>query len=403
MSIYGDLRRTVIKEDDLFVLRRIVSEHRYYDTATGLLDLTSLCVKEARLEDINPPEDDLTTKTTWLKSKTKQIEHRQKYESNIYCQLHKLWLETENIPGVSQDEFNKDIMEIYNLFTRNLLRKDRRRFNKLIKIVLEHDNPVNTIKMFADYIRNTDNLEEFLKGAKYQEYTRYEKSFVSDYFSEKRTKLTLEYKTQKFNKRLVDRIIDILSKRTSPSTVVGELYDGIRTNYTAENMIKADLVCKKPITDPNGDVIINVGDFIEVKKLDVAGDSYLSEFLSIYKSPDRLPKIAFTPEFKQVYNKVIDELWSFLSTNGNDILQDIKNNFKGIIYDDNTFVDEDYITLYWSNKGQRQCTADHRLSIRYRIDKDNVPSYKLDVKTGVGTPVLSNGAKMDLVNCPISF
>ena len=63
---------------------------------------------------------------------------------------------------------------------------------------------------------------------------------------------------------------------------------------------------------------------------------------------------------------MIDGLFKLLESNDGGLIDLIRQNLAGIIFDNNRFVSIDDIDLYWSNKGQRK--RDHRLSIRFRVN-----------------------------------
>ena len=166
-------------------------------------------------------------------------------------------------------------------------------------------------------------------------------------------------------------------------------------------MVKGDLECIKPVYNKNGGKIIDSGEIVEVKKLDHGGDSYLSEFFAIYKNSN-IPKDALKPKFIKTYNDLIDGLYELFKTSGNNILEDIKNNFAGIIYSQSTLITSDDIELYWSNKGRSSCSKDHRLSIRYRINKSVVNGYIYENNVDVLLDKKINiKLDRDKINCPI--
>ena len=63
-----------------------------------------------------------------------------------------------------------------------------------------------------------------------------------------------------------------------------------------------------------------------------------------------------------------------LKSNDGGLIDLIRQNLAGIIFDNNRFVRIEDIDLYWSNKGQRK--RDHRLSIRFRVNpSDGLKTY----------------------------
>jgi hypothetical protein len=317
-NIYSKLRRTIINEGDHFKMRRLISENeanpQFYDVERGALKLSNLCFR-----DIEKGND-----------------------KSIYCGLLQL---SQNISKDLRERLDRDLSDIYDFLRKELVVDNRRKFHSLIGKILEHDNASNSINLVANYVRNTDSVDEikrtidifrkknvseedlemFLTKAKYTEYTKYEMSFIGDHFERNATFLRLKYKTDNDNRDLINRIYDIMGGKTKISTVVNELYAAIRSNYNPEEMVKGDLICVKELTDNRKSIIIPKGSIVEVKKLDYQADSYLSEFFSIYKQKD-LPEIVYSEEFLSIYNKVIDGLFISMETNGKDILNDIKDN-----------------------------------------------------------------------------
>ena len=92
------------------------------------------------------------------------------------------------------------------------------------------------------------------------------------------------------------------------------------------------------------------------------------------KNPKNFPEYINDPVFRSVYNRVIDGVYLQLKERGEGLLETIGNSIDAIVYEKNRIILMDDIELYWSNKGQRGCD-DHRLTIRYRLNKPNVVSY----------------------------
>lgn len=259
---------------------------------------------------------------------------------------------------------------------------------------MRYDNQANSINLVAEYIRKTDStdditisldlfrkkvideddIEKFLKQAKHSGYKEYERSFVGSHFKTNENKLFLRYKGEDESRSVYQMVKAIINDELTVKESIGYLYELIVGKYTPQDMVKGDLECINPVYNKNGKKIIDYGEIVEVKKLDHGGDSYLSEFFAIYKNSN-IPKDALKPNFIKIYNNLIDGLYELFKTFGDNILEDIKNNFAGIIYSQNTFITSDDIELYWSNKGRSSCSKDHRLTIRYRVNKSNVNGY----------------------------
>jgi hypothetical protein len=376
------MEKEINKKENLGLKRRVPSNPQYFDESKGLLKLRELCERDL---------GDIVNQIEKTKSNPKK-------HNSVYCKLYQL---KNNLNDYLGERLIKDVSDIYSNLRPGIL-DNRTKFHKLIDILMEHDTPANSINMIADFIRkakdsdetekmlnslrrdpslsNTKKIEEFLEQIKYSVYTQYEKSFVGDYFDRNTTFLKLEYRSKQDEKDLVSLIIDIINKETTTKKVINDLYNVIRGNYNPDNMNKGDLICKVPLKDNLGNIIINVGDLVEVKKMDHQADSYLSEFLAIYKNKN-LPDICKTNRFLKIYNDIIDGLYKNLAVNGSDILQDVTDRFAGIMYDKNQFIEKKHIELYWSNKGMYNCKQ-KRLAIRYRIKGTTITGYEFNTTSG---------------------
>ena len=390
MPILAKIRRTTVKKHNKQSLIKEEEDRRYYDIQTHTLKLDNLCERDISLGK----------------------------EDSIYCGL---WQLTQNLPTSMGVRLGRDLDSVYNFLRSNLQLDNRIKFHGLIAKILEHTNPANSINIVSEYLKNTEDideirrsldlfrlsdvdeneLDEFLKKVKFSSYTKYEKSFEGDHFKREPKFVRLKYKTEEDDKKIQDRILDILMGRRKIYGVINELYQNITRNYTSEEMLKGDLTCIKSLYNDKGKLIIDVGDIVEVKKLDYQGDSYLSEFFAIYKN--KLPTVAFRKEYQLIYNRIIDQLYMLFSEKGDNILNDIKNNFAGVIYDNNLFIKSEDITLYWSNRGRNVCSKDHRLTIRYKINKDGfVDGYRYNKNEDVLTQEkLDLTINEDFIICPI--
>ena len=385
-NIYSFFRRNIINEGDVYNVKDLfgglikeegnqitIDDPEFYDMETKTLKLGNLCAR-----DIN-------------RGVTPNVNMGGQLYS-VYCALTQLSNTLE--PSLVQ-KLHYNIDKIYNFLRRNLSYDNRVKFHRLMKVILEYENPANTMNIIVDFIEggnsvdeitysldrfrkegggvDENSIDEFLRKIKSTAYQEYEKSFHGEHFEKYQTGLSLKYKTKEENITLFKRIISVKNNESTLEETINVLYNTIINNYKPEEMVKADVKCKKDLKDVNGNTIIEDGELVEIKKIDYAADSYLSEFMALYKS-SKLPEIAYEPEFKQIYNQIIDGLYEKFESNGN-ILEDIKNNFAGIIYDDKIFIGKDDIELYWSNKGRGSCLKDHRLSIRYRIKNPNPTAY----------------------------
>ncbi len=385
MGIYSNLRRNTILEGNIYSAKNLFSgflkedlsnpeidNPKFYDIESQTLKLGSLCIDETKRNE-----------------KPNLSYNGLKYTT--YCALLQL---SNNLPTSLQNNFHKDLDTIYSFLRRDITIDNRRKFHHLIKVLMGYDNQANSVNLVAEYIRKTNSaddiaisldlfrkkdidesdIEKFLKKAKHSGYKEYERSFVGSHFKTNENKLFLRYKGDEESRSIYEIVKAVINNELTTKQSIDHLYQLIVGNYTAKDMVKGDLECLNPLYSDDGKKIISIGDIVEVKKLDHGGDSYLSEFFAIYKN-SKLPKDAFEPKFIQTYNQIIDGLYELFLISGNNILKDIKNNFAGIIYSENILITSDDIELYWSNKGRSSCVKDHRLTIRYRINKTNVSSF----------------------------
>ena len=374
--IYSKLRRNIVESGGVYKIKdlfggvikenqtTLLNDPEFYDISTKTLKLGNLCAKD-------------------IKSGTTPKINMGGQMYTTYCALSQLSniLEPSLVP-----KLHYNIDKIYSFLRRDLKYDNRVKFHGLMKTILEYDDPANTINIIVNFIEDTDSvdeianaldmfrksgevsesdIEEFLRQVKSAGHKEYEKSFYGEHFKKYSTRVVLKYRTEEENKSILERVEDVVDGIYDVKKAVGILYQNIVSNYSSEEMIKSDLECIKDVYNEKGDVVIKAGNYLEVKKIDYAADSYLSEFMAMYKS-SKLPDYAHEPKFINTYNQIIDGLFELFQKR-KDILGDIQRSFAGIIYDDRIFIKNDDIELYWSNKGRSNCLKDHRLSIRYRI------------------------------------
>jgi hypothetical protein len=339
--------------------------------------------------------------------------------SEVFCEL----LDLAEREGIKNDpelasKLVNSITKIYK-YLKPPIRNNRSKFNRLVSVILNQklENAVNTFDIIADVIDDVnigelrksinqltdteielgdDTLLDIINKIKHQSYTNYENSFVGDHFEPYKTRLELDITgSEVLNETFTKVLLRVINGKVSPERLVNLLYDNIINNFRdgIGKFIKADLKCISPLSDEEGNLIISVGDYVEVKKLDYRGDSYLSEFFAIYKNPKKLPDELLSGDGMKVYNKIIDKLFTKLDGNDMGILDNIKSSFAGIIYEKNRFIPRQHIRLYWSNKGQR--IDDHRLSIRYKVESREFNTYTYDTTSDV---LRKDSVKIDVSN-----
>ena len=322
-------------------------------------------------------------------------------QNSIYCQLVNI---LNDLPNDLKQETYNAIFTIYKFFKPG--KKDNRVvFIKTIVAILKNENPSNALRLIGRFLSDKDfkeddvkkaltnfrgleenipeaELEEFLKKARFKEYSKYEESFAGENFELLRGISKLSHgqinpetgKSETFF-RLVRSVYE---GHTDLNLLINSIAEAVLKTDVEDLLYKSDLNVKKDLKV--GDtVVIPAGSSIEVKKFDYEIDSYFSEYFSIYKNSS-LPEIAYEDEFKNLYNQIIDGIFKIVKEKGQFMINKISNNVDGVMYDKNIIVLKNDIEFYWSNKGQRGCD-ELRLSIRFRIKNSEITAYIYNSKT----------------------
>lgn len=313
-------------------------------------------------------------------------------EESVYCKLVRL------LSGMQQRkalEIHKAIDDIYKFYRERITTDNRTLFRKTAEVILKNENPSIAFKLISTYLQDPDininekvarlrsfiqkngeikedELEDFLRAARAIEYSKYEESFAGDHFDLIRGYIELKHGHDESSFHKI--ISGILTKKYDINEVINVITTTILNTNPADLIGKADLSLKSALIDTNENIVLDKGSKVEVKKMDYRLDSYFSEFFAIYKNPKNFPEYINNPIFRSTYNKVIDGVYTQLKERGDGLLETIGNSIDAIVYEKNRIILMDDIELYWSNKGQRGCD-DHRLTIRYRLNKSDVVSY----------------------------
>jgi len=345
----------------------------------------------------------LITEATELKLKQLCGKEINSGGEGIYCSLSKILDDLSEISPTLEKETYQAILKIYKFF-RPIEKDNRVVFSKTIEAVLKNENPGNALRLIAKFLSDSDfkeddvkkalikfrnkesvpqdELEEFLKKARFKEYSKYEESFAGENFELLRGTSRLSHgqinpetgKPETFF-RLV---LAVYEKRIELNTLINSVAEAVLNTDVEDLLYKSDLNVKKDLKV--GDVVvIPAGSSIEVKKFDYGIDSYFSEYFSIYKSSS-LPEIAYQEDFKSLYNQIINGVFSIVQKKGQFMINKISNNVDGIMFDKNMIILKDDIEFYWSNKGQRGCD-ELRLSIRFRVRNSEITTYIYDSKS----------------------
>jgi Fe-Mn family superoxide dismutase len=342
-------------------------------------------------------------------------------EDSPYCRLKSLTDELSDQHLVNT--LNSSVRILDEFFKR----KNIGILPSVIELSLNHQNTINFLKLIADFISDPENqknkvykilkrlrnksdvsdietLDELLKIIRFTEHFEYEKSIGgTEFFDLKPTRLKLEYRCGDDPK---DKIVDLLKKVKSEETTIDILVTGMlkciyESMEDGSSSLKQDVVSSKDIMDEDGNVIIPAGKGVEIKKMDPLIDSYLSEFFSVFKQSENK---VLKEEFLDVYNEVIEKIYQELTNSpiSQKFLEDIKTKMNAMIYEGKYVVPSKYIDLYWSNKGQRDC-SEKRLSIRFRINPTltELPGYKfVDSDVLVPHTIKITNPRTEKVVCP---
>ena len=334
-----------------------------------------------------------------------QIDTKRGITDSVYCGISNL---LDSLPSDLAEETYRAILSLYYFFRQSISVDNRRLFRQTCKAVLKNENPNNAFILISKFlVDNTfegdekekadkvktalysfrekegiipqSELEDFLKQARFMEYSKYEESFKSDNFKLVRGRSKVSHgqidTSTGSEKTFFNLVNEVYEGKADFDTLVNSICTSIRKTNFKDLLFKADLVVEKDLK-VGDDVIIRKGSKLEVKKLDYEMDSYFSEYFSMYKNSN-IPEIAKRQDFKDLYNRIIDTIFIYLVKNAKFMVKKVRKDIEGIIYDKNLIVLKKDIDFYWSNKGQRGCD-ERRLSIRFRINKEEITGYIYD-------------------------
>ena len=337
-----------------------------------------------------------------------------------YCNLK---TKIDSLGSTEQDELLNDINIIFDFFTKDLNNKNTTVFRNVINVIIGLDAWENAIRVMAPTMKKghivltsgetleptrnkikkalndlidsnkevtEKNIGDLLRDIRRIGYTEYEEKFKGNNFDLIRGQWrmpNLDLDTKSFWKT----ILKVYQEKTDPQKLIYHVVDVIIENKNEIfETAKADLLLKKDLY-VGDEIVIPANTHIEVKKMNYTTDSYMSEFYAIYKDSslkEKLNSLNIDPtEFLKLYNKVIDGIFVELNNRGQGIIEEAENHIFGIIYDKNILIPrldkkgKKNFRFYWSNKGQRACDKDHRLSIRFKPTKEKVIGYQYDSET----------------------
>ena len=339
-------------------------------------------------------------------------------ERNIYCDLYDFYLtlDPKNVQPILlatieelNDYFKYKKVGMFPILVKLAL-KDKEKTVPYLKLIGEfidrkQFDKTETKRIINKQRNRTDisvkDVEQLAKDARRLEHQKYEEKFHGDYFKKKSTFLRLNYSC---NDDVKESLFNILTRVGSKERTIDEVFEQVKrcilqTFDKGIYYVKADLESTSNFVC-SGETIFNAGSNFEVKKMDPFVDSYLSEFLSIFKETE---KIQFKGEYIGIYNELIQRLYEWLisSEEANVYIDKVKSQITAIIYENDVIVPIKYIDLYWSNKGQRGCD-EKRLSIRFKIKNDvgdEIQTYRFINSTEL-EPVIKTIIKTEKIVCP---
>jgi Fe-Mn family superoxide dismutase len=294
------------------------------------------------------------------------------------------------------DSLERSILILDQFFQKKIVGN----FPVIIELALENEERTkNFLELISDFLNNQsinaydkykvlkslknsnqvpETLDDLLAYIRAFEHQKYEQSYEGDDFDLTRTKLQLNYRCSDDQKeKFFESLTSIKNEQQTIELFFEQITNCLTDSFkNGKYYVKADLKSKNNFYDQDGNLIFSSGSNFEVKKMDPFIDSYLSEFFSIFKESSLKE---YKPEYIELYNQLIDKIFTWLLTKmeASLYLKKIKGNIAGIIYDNKTFVPIQFIQLYWSNKGQKNC-KEKRLSIRFRIrpNLSTIKAYK---------------------------
>ncbi len=340
-------------------------------------------------------------------------------EFNIFCSLFDYYT---TLNSDLQTDLVTSIEELNDYFRI----KKVGMFPAIVKLALQTpEKTVNYLKLIAEFIDDkkfdktetkrilnkqknrtdisVDDVDQLVRDARKLEHQKYEERFHGNFFKKKTTFLRLDYTCDDDVK---ETLFEILTRVGSKERTIDEVFEQVKrcilkTFEKGIYYVKADLESSTDFTC-SGETIFSAGSNFEVKKMDPFVDSYLSEFLSIFKETE---KIQFKGQYIEIYNELIQRLYEWLdsSKEAESYLDKVKSQISAIIYEYDIIVPMKYIELYWSNKGARGC-GEKRLSIRFRIKQDegdSLQTYKF-INQSVLTPIVKRitSNEKEKVICP---
>ena len=267
----------------------------------------------------------------------------------------------------------------------------------------------SNFESLINYIKNLKECDEelsfdFESIFKTSNFAKYERQFVGDHFKYSPTSVSMNIeiteKIENFDELEFNNTINLnkmkmilswvlLNKKENDTLESLMEYFVDKLKITFPNVIKRDLITIKEISNKNNDeILLNVGDFVEVKYKNHESSDFLCEFFKPESHNSSMEYLV--RELKSIrkdFNstKEVKYLIGLLDTAivekikkdkiGEEVIDNIKKYTAGILFKDYIFVKMSDIDLKWTNIGYGK---NPRIAIEYSV-KENYKKYILNM------------------------
>jgi hypothetical protein len=379
------MKKIILREDQLKKIKTFLKEEQI-----SLFNLTDDMLN-VPIEKSNSVEQFISNLERILSG----ISKSSKYRVTIYNTIEHL--KSLDLKPEDRKILNEHFSDIINVLYRKHLKTNKGKLQFLTNILLKISEIGNFFKYLTDIIvslrkhgydqyKSNKLIEDIIKLSEKDDYIGIENKLNSigvnpskeyeDSFG------NYGYNIQRTQPRLL-KDNDIIKQFVLGDESLDDTCHNIITNINEylyndnNNNDKYDIIYDG---DTLPDLNLDKGDKIEVKKLHLKSDSYLSEFFSIGKTSDWQKLFKENENYRLRYNSLIECLYNELSNGysetGYKIIDSLIKNIKGIFFDDYVFVPKEYLEFYLTDKGMSSCHQ-LRLSVRFRV-KPQYVFYKLD-------------------------
>lgn len=289
---------------------------------------------------------------------------------------------------------------------------------KQLETALDNSND-KFLSTFAEDKNNFENLMNYIKKIKIcdenlsfdfesifktSNFAKYERQFVGDHFKYSPTSVSMNLEIKdsienfdftEFNNTInlnkMKMILSWVLQNKNESNTYQSLIDNIvdKLTITFPNKIKRDLITVREIINfNNNEVLLGVGDYVEVKYKNYQIPDFLCEFFkpeSHNSSMEYLVRELMSVKKELNSTKEVKYLIGLLDTSivnkiiqekiGDEVIDTIKKQTSGIIFKDYVYIKMSDIDLRWTNVGYAK---NPRIAIEYSV-KEGAKRYILNM------------------------